>query len=157
MIEEFFRDNYQVLVKRIQARRMQESDAEDVVQEAFARALKYRDSFNPDFHEIGAWFNTILNNAFKDYRHANFTGDYSFCEEEHDELDASEQGWVDANMLKKIREEVSKLPKGQASIVHLVLLSGYKYKEAAQILDQKFETVKKTVYRFKKDMRELHG
>ena len=157
MIEQFFRDNYQVLVKRIQARRMQESDAEDVVQEAFTRALKYRDSFNPDFHEIGAWFNTILNNAFKDYRHANFTGDYSFCEDEHDELDLAEQGWVDANMLKKIREEVSKLPKGQASIVHLVLLSGYKYKEAAQILDQKFETVKKTVYRFKKDMRDTYG
>ena len=56
-------------------------------------------------------------------------------------------------MLAKIREEVSKLPFGKASIVHLVLLNGYKYKEAAQILEQNFETIKKTVYRFRKEMR----
>ena len=155
MIEQFYKDNYSILVKRIQARRMQECDAEDVVQESFVRALKYKDSFNPYIHEIGAWFNTIMNNAFKDYRHANYTGDYSFCEdiEEDHELDHVEQTWVDADMLKKIRGEVEKLPKGQASIVHLVLLSGYAYKEAAQVLDEKFETVKKTIYRFKQTMR----
>ena len=87
MIEQFYKENYNILVKRIQARRMQECDAEDVVQEAFVRALKYADSFNPDFHEIGAWFNTILNNSFKEYRHDNYTGDYSFCddrEEDHE-------------------------------------------------------------------------
>lgn len=167
MIEQYFRDNYNTLVIRIQARHMQKADAEDVVQESFVRALKYEASLVPrltNFEKgidsaelVGPWFSAIMNNAFKDYRHANYTGDYSFCEEIAEELDEAERQWLDRDLLVKIQEEVSLLPKGQASIVQLVLLSGYKYKEAAQILDEKVENIRKVLYRFKQTMREKYG
>lgn len=157
MIEQFFRDNYIILVKRIKARRMQEADAEDVVQEAFVRALKYQDSFNPALHEIGAWFNTILNNSFKDYRHANFTGDFSFTEEVIEGTDEQEDSWMDKDMLEKIRKGMNDLPNGHASIVRLVLFQGYYYKEAAQVLDERVENIRKVLYRFKQDIREKYG
>lgn len=165
MVEQFFRDNYVILVKRIGARRMQKADAEDVVQEAFLRAIKYQDSFNPELYEIGAWFNTILNNAFKDYRHAAYTGDYSFTDTREteylkrgimEEIDDMEEQWIDQDMIEKIRYEILLLPKGHASIVHLVLLNGYKYKEAAQVMDEKVENIKKVLYRFKQAMRERY-
>lgn len=157
MIEQFYKDNYQLLVKRIKARRMQEADAEDVVQEAFVRALKYQDSFDPGRQEIGAWFNTILNNSFKDYRHANFTGDYSFTEEEHmTEADDATDNWLDKDVINKIRAEVQELKKPHRDIVELVMLNGFKYKEASQILDERIDNIKKVLYRFKQTLREKY-
>lgn len=158
IIEQFYKDNYQLLVKRIKARRMQEADAEDVVQEAFVRALKYQDSFNPDRQEIGAWFNTILNNSFKDYRHANFTGDYSFTEEEHmNEFDEAEITWMDQDLIVRIKKEVQEINENHRDIIELVVLNNYKYKEASQILDESIDNIKKVVYRFKQGLREKYG
>lgn len=158
MIEQFYKENYPMLVKKISSRRMQEADAEDVVQEAFYRALKYKDSFNSDRQEIGAWFNTILNNTFKDYRHANFTGDFSFVEEEHmEERDEAEEKWLDKDLLEKVRSEVALLKKNQRDVVELVVLNGYKYKEASQILDESIANIKKIVYRFKQNLREKYA
>ncbi len=160
MIEQYFRENYNILVKRIQARHMQLVDAEDVVQEAFVRAIKYSDSFNPERLEIGAWFNTILNNAFKDYRHANFTGDFSFTEEFTEEavdgVNCTEKAITDKDMVEHVKAEMSKLSNTNASIVQLSLLNGYKLKEVAQVLDLKLEHVRKTLFRFKKSMREKY-
>ena len=157
MLEKYYKENRFALVKCIKARKMQEADAEDVVQEAFVRALKYQDSFNPERQEVGAWFKTILNNTFKDYRHANYTGDYSFMEEVVDEKGIVEQNWIDRDSLQKVKKEISMLSEPHYSIVNLVVLNGYKYKEAAQILDQKLETVCKVLYRFKKSMREKYS
>ena len=157
MIEKYFRNNYNLLVKRIKSRRMQEADAEDVVQEAFVRAIKYSGSFSPKVQEIGAWFNTILNNTFKDYRRANFTGDFSFVEEMLEDTEMSEEVWMDRDMVDRIRYEILFLPSKHASIVHLVLINGYKYKEVSQILDEKLENIKKVLYRFKQKIREKYG
>jgi RNA polymerase sigma factor (sigma-70 family) len=156
MIEKFFRDEYNTLVKRVKARRMQEADAEDVVQEAFARAIKYKDSFDPEQQELGAWFNTILNNVFKSYRHANFTGDFSFTEEVMEEVDDADKNWSDVNLLNKVKEEIGKRSNEHSCVLHLNLIKGYKRKEVAQILDEKEENIKKIVYRFKKEMREKY-
>lgn len=40
--------------------------AEDVVQEAFCRAVQYQNSFDPERGKIEAWFNRILFNSLRD-------------------------------------------------------------------------------------------
>lgn len=155
MIEQYYKDNLPALLKRIKARGMQEADAEDVVHEAFARALKYQRSFNGSEEEIGKWFNTILNNTFKGYRHANFTGDFSFVEEEHmEEYDDADETWTNKDIILKVKEEVSGLKKEHRDIIELVILNGFRYKEASHILDENVENIKKVVFRFKKNMKE---
>jgi len=66
MIEQHYRDNYKKLVYRIAYRVRGPANAEDVVQEAYARALKYVD--NTEVLEFDKWFNRLLNNACKDWQ-----------------------------------------------------------------------------------------
>lgn len=161
MIEQYFKDNYRVLLKRIQARGMQPADAEDVVQETFLRALKYKDSLVGN--HIEPWMSGILNNAFKDYRRANFTGDYSFASLDEDEEDLLDPNTVvegiamNKNLAARVKKETAKLNPKHAHIIQLVLLNGYKQKEAAQALGEKFENVKKIVFRFQQAMRQKYN
>lgn len=156
-LEEFFRKNSFTLVKRIKARGMQEADAEDVVQEAFYRALKYFQTYDSNLMSVDAWFSSILNNSFKDYRHANFTGDYSFTEEHLEDTYEGEDRCLDKKMIELIREKVTSLDTSQRNIIELVLLNGFTTREASQILGLNREAVKKTVTRFKSKLKERYG
>lgn len=81
IITQHYKDNYRRLIKRMTFRAGTEWDAEDVVQEAYARALRYQDSF--DGTNFDRWFNTILNNALREHKN-NESGitHQSFEEEE---------------------------------------------------------------------------
>src|SRR5690606_11219785 len=45
------------------------ASAEDVVQEAYCRALRFWPMYDPDRGEIQPWFNRILFNALRDVQH----------------------------------------------------------------------------------------
>lgn len=66
-IGEYFKEGYGGLVKRIARRCPNPQDAEDIVMEGFARALKYKDSYRPEKQEIGVWIFTIVLNAYRDF------------------------------------------------------------------------------------------
>lgn len=156
-IEQFFKKEYNILVKRIRARGMQGADAEDVVQEAFYRALKYRDTYNPKHQPIGAWFNTIMNNAFKDYRHANFTGEYSFREEDEDISVMSEDGVFSKRMMGEVEGDIASKPEEERNILKTVLILGYSYKACCQVFDVRFARVQFVLQEFRKEMRSKYN
>ena len=66
--EEFLSKHYQThydkLVKRYARRFDNQHIGEDVVQEAYARAWKYRNTYNPE-QPFENWFGIICFNAFK--------------------------------------------------------------------------------------------
>ena len=125
LIEEYYRENRNLLVKTTQRRGMQEADADDIVQETFYRVLKYKDGFNPHIQDIGAWINTILYNVHKAYFNANMTGEYSFEDEEYiDEYNKLEDNTLDKDLVERIKNEVTKLPPAHANIVYCYLVQG---------------------------------
>jgi len=152
----FFKEEYIVLVKRIRARGMQKCDAEDVVQEAFYRALKYSKTYDKERQKIGAWFNTILNNAFKDYRHANFTGEYSFREEDEEIGGELEEFTFNKQVVKEIEQYISTLPEEERNVLHSVFIIGYSYKACVQVFGIPFARVQFILQEFRKEMREKY-
>lgn len=67
MIEQYYKDNYERLIKTIFWRVDRNRHiAEEVVQEAFTRALVFQEGFDIGVQEFGAWFHTILNNCARD-------------------------------------------------------------------------------------------
>lgn len=71
IIEQYYRDNHRVLVKRVR-NRLQDwglSHSEDIVQDAFENAVRYFKLYD-DQRDFGAWFNTILNNSLRRYQSA---------------------------------------------------------------------------------------
>lgn len=69
IIEDYYGKNYRRLVKSIYFKVWNEADAEDIVQDAFTKALKYQDSYkNGNFSN---WFSKILLNAFRTWKSVN--------------------------------------------------------------------------------------
>jgi len=62
LIESYYKENFDKLVIRCRGK-VGVDYAEDVVQEAFYRALRYQRSFNPERHEVGAWIARIMGNC----------------------------------------------------------------------------------------------
>lgn len=153
-IEEFYEKEYSTLVKRIQARGMQECDAEDVVQESFYRALKYIATYVPSRQPIGAWFNTIMNNTFKDYRHANYTGEYSFRDEDDEEESASiDEMSYNKQIAKEIKKEIEGRDESERNILYAILVLGFSYKACCQVFDETFGRVQFVLREFRNEMR----
>lgn len=68
ILEQYYRDNYSRLCKIAYSQLDQNwAWAEEVVQESFARALTFMDSYDNQ-SEFGAWFWVLLTNRIKDAR-----------------------------------------------------------------------------------------
>jgi RNA polymerase sigma factor (sigma-70 family) len=152
-IEAFYKENFNRLIKRVGHRAGTHWAAEDVVQEAFVRALKYWDTYDPANKEIGAWFNTILNNALRDYTRDERR--YGMCEEfedeKHNDLALSPEALGAA---AKIRELIAAKGQPTKSILTMYYLQGYKPKEIVEVLDVEVKTVRQYVWRFRDELKE---
>ena len=84
LIEESYKKNYETQVSIIQRHTPNREMAEDIVQESYARALKYFPSYDPEKSKFNTWFNMIMFNqlreqvgspAYKDSLHVNDDGE----------------------------------------------------------------------------------
>ena len=156
IIEEFYKRNYNDLCKRVANRAGGAYNAEDVVQEAFLRAIKYWGSYNPERRSVGAWFNTILQNALKDFsKEERMLGmSVEFDEELYDGLLMSQTA---THMLRKVRELIESKNGLTRDILELYFLHNYKQRDVVKVLDVKASTVNNYVFRFKQEVKEKLG
>lgn len=156
IIEQHYAKNYKHLVKILSNRAGGVPNAEDVVQEAFTRALKYHKSFNPDTQEIGAWFNSILNNALRNSKLAERRMGMSveYVEEMDEVVDLQE--W-EGDMVKNIKDDVASKPAQVRQVLQLYLFKQYKPREIAQVLDMSNAYIRTIAKEFKQECREKYG
>jgi RNA polymerase sigma factor (sigma-70 family) len=154
-IEEFYVSERNNLVNRIKSSGFQEADAEDIVQEATLRALKYKDSFSPEKQDLGAWFNTILVNTSRDYFNANRTGSFRFIEEMYEDTGKtlSEQ-YEDEEMLSSIKAKINELNEEHSTIVYSHLILGYTLKEIRRLFGINEGNSRVIIHRFREAMKE---
>jgi RNA polymerase sigma factor (sigma-70 family) len=155
-LEKFYKDNRMLLVKRLINRAGGIENAEDILQESFVRAIKYRAHFNPKKRELGAWFNTIMNNALKDFKRDERMGGMVVQYEEG--MDESyEMSQTDPDMKLRILRAIAKRDLNTRSALHLYFIEEHKVKEIKEILDVPYKTVESIIYRFKADMSDAFG
>lgn len=144
-------------LKMLRMRRVSPEDAEDILQETFYRALKYRDTFNPELQELKVWLDVIMNNAFKAYRHASMSGDYSFLDETAEDEEDIEDTAINKEMLEVIKQEITELPQQQRQIVYANSILGHSYKACCEIFDLPYATVQFAIQEFRKAMKEKYA
>jgi len=120
-------------------------DAEDIVQDACMRALKYIDSLNRG--EARAWFLTIVRHAFYDWcernRPAEIAHDDGSALEaavDHNAIDP-EQSAVRRAESKVLADAVAELPLAFREVLILREMEELSYKEIARIADIPIGTV----------------
>ncbi|HET8689274.1 MAG TPA: sigma-70 family RNA polymerase sigma factor [Methanosarcina sp.] len=156
IIRKFYLHNYKNLVKRIKYRtNNNEADAEDVVQEAFTRALKYKNSFEMGL-PFNLWFSRILSNALKDWKREQFNNPTPDDFEDGDSVPA-EDSTMRRKLMAKIKEEILSLDnEGHKEVLMLNMIYGFKLREVVVITDLKYKTVDQIVQRFKNAMKEKY-
>ena len=110
-----------------------ETDAEDLVQEALLRAYEKRSTFRPD-RNIRAWLLSILHNIFID-RIRSRRSELLRISHAGAVAEASQAPTQDHVVrLAQVRQTFLALPEEQRAALHLVAIEGLTYAEAATTL-----------------------
>lgn len=155
-IEQHYRDNYDKLVKSIANRVGGVYNAEDVVQEAFYRALKYADTYDQEVSELQTWFGNILKRAM-----------YSFKRDElqqgmvRDGLDPEEPvedfRALGVSTLKEVHHSIEAVRNpAHREVLRLAFIKGYRPREIVEIVDEGIKNIYTILERFKADMVEKY-
>lgn len=153
LIEDHYRKHSTTLVKKLSYRMGQESNAKDIVQEAYTRACAYWDSYKPDLGTFDSWFNSILSNAatsfFKEEILRGMTTEKPI---ETVELPNAPS----RVMVGEVEKYIKDLPTGsKKTIAHLFFLSDYSYSDIERIVPENMSNIRKIVQRIREEMRPM--
>ena len=136
----------------------EDSDAQDVVQDAYLRAFKFFGGFRGG--NSRAWLLRIVRNAFYDWLKQNRAEEAKepFDEELHDAID--EKPAPDARLLEKADHErlyqaIAELPVEFREILVLRELEGFSYKEISDVAGVPLGTVMSRLARAREHLRGL--
>ena len=135
-----------------------DSDAQDVVQEAYLRAFKFFGGFRGG--NSRAWLLRIVRNAFYDWLKKN-RGDHAeeqLDEELHEAID--EGAGPDAALLEKtdherLHQAIAELPVEFREILILRELEGFSYREISEVADVPLGTVMSRLARGREHLRKV--
>lgn len=154
-LRHFFAEEYDRLVKKANARVRHFDDAEDIVMDAFRKAVEYWNSYDPSHKEIGAWFNTILNNSIKTYQREKFIQHVEIDDVEDDTQELSDEG---KELYSKVIDSMyDKGDDNRRQILYLFYVLGYSYKEIDQIQDTSMRNIRYYIEDFRMNMRTRFG
>jgi RNA polymerase sigma-70 factor (ECF subfamily) len=135
-------------------------DAEDLVQETYLRAFRYRNRFQPGTNEK-AWLFTIMTNAFRNRLRQRPPIQQPIDDPQNDfylyeqlqrqglplHLMSPEEVSVDRGLGREVKQALEELPLPMRMVVLLVDVEDFSYKEVAKILEIKIGTVMSRLHR----------
>lgn len=154
LLEKHFSDNKDTLVK-IAKRKVGEFWADDVVQEAYTRCIKYSDKLPDDDKLINAYVYTTLRNIMIDYLRDRISVD----EVEEDMLESGElvDEWGAKGVLASIKADMLKLPSPKKEIIYCALIQGERYETLSKIFNVTIPAAHMMVYTYRKELLEKYN
>jgi RNA polymerase sigma factor (sigma-70 family) len=124
---------------------MDRDTAEDIVQQAFVKCLKYINSYDPEKGSPKVWFNKVLYGELKDYR-ASYVADVHLDDELLYKVD-------DPKVILLIDEEINAISNyNHRRIVELFYRNGYSVNEIAKYMNTNPSNVTTVCNRFKRNL-----
>lgn len=110
--------------------------AEDVVQEAFTRAVRFIDNYNPERGKFSTWFTTILFNSLRDVQkemRGHPTQPYKDVSLE--DLFGNDEILASKDFRTFLRQKIQQQPNDQhQQVLEMFFLSGYTSTEISQLM-----------------------
>jgi RNA polymerase sigma-70 factor (ECF subfamily) len=133
-----------------------DSDAEDLVQDALVRAYEKRDSFRPG-RALRPWLLSILHNAFIDGLRNRRAEARRIARAAEVAVKEAPPAQDHAVRLAELREAFMALPEEQRAALHLVALEGLGYQQAADTLGIPIGTLMSRLSRARASLRALEA
>jgi RNA polymerase sigma-70 factor (ECF subfamily) len=129
--------------------------ADDLAQEALLRALA-REAQLRDRERLKSWLCAILANCFKDHhrRRREHQGMDALEDVEAEDSATPEESAAAAELARRVRAEIARLPLGQRQVLTLVDLEGFSYAEVGEILEVPTGTVMSRLCRARQALRQ---
>lgn len=151
-IENHYIQNRQRLVKRMTFRAGGSEAAEDIIQTAYERALRYHKSC--DVNRFDQWFSMLLNNALRDYK--NEEKGYSNIEVDEDESVEIGCPHYSERIMSEIYELMDTKSEVQIEVLSLHLKQGYRAVDIARLTDHTYAKCHHIIERFRNELKELY-
>lgn len=156
IIEEYYRENRNAMVKKLKRRCGSEEAAEDVVQDTFYSALKYMDSYDARYADMDKWFDRIAHNAFlKQLRADRKMGMTDELDE--DSIEQPDMPLFEQQLIGDIQKELLKYSPHIAEVLDLFFFKQYAVKDIMQVTGQSFAMIDKNILRFKDALKAKYG
>jgi len=149
-IEAHYRENFQSLVKRYAHFIHHRERAEDIIQEAYCRALQYWESYDTE-RPFDKWFNSIISSALKENKRT---------ETMHGMVDISEAmdvpikpAAIPAVIVNQVMKRINEHDQQSADILRMVFLKHMRPVEIAKVVDANANAIRKLVQRFREEIK----
>ena len=152
-IVEHYIKNREKYVKRMAFRLGNDSYAEDIVQEAYERLLKYKNSFSGD--DFDKWTNTILNNCLKHFKNVEKGHTEDVFDEEQSEGYSCTH--YSDRVMKEVFELINTRSDNQQEILNLHFKHEYSPIDISRVTDHNYSNCHKVITRFRQELKELYG
>lgn len=158
ILKNYYVDNYEDLTKFVQRRGVPAQDVEDVVQEAFAKALQFIKTYE-EGRDFGGWFYVILENCRRDYLREEI--DRGMVREDFEEEDFAidiPELEVDFKQIKLIEDDINKKSEPLKDVLKLYFIHNYSPIDISYLVEGlSRQTIRSYISRFKQEMREKYG
>lgn len=146
LIEKYYRENYDKLVKQAMKRVPNNSRAlaEEAVQEAFYRATKYIKTYDDKKAEFSTWVSSILRNVINQMKMDEQPATFKDIDELQNELSVDDLG--DKQYLPIITSLIDQESIYIRTILTMFYIHGYRDSEIAEFLGRKKTTIKQIIY-----------
>lgn len=150
-LDKFYRENNSRLVKTYTRFIQNQDRAEDIIQEAYVRALTYWDAYDQE-KPFDKWFNSIISSCLRDNKR---------IETMHGMVDIKEAmdvpikpAAIPAVILDKVMQRIDKLPETEASVLRLTLIQHYRPSEIANLVKISANAIRQIVFKFREEIRK---
>lgn len=155
IVEKHYRENYRRYVKQLIGRVVGKCPtlAEEVVQEAYTRAIQYLASYNKDKKPFDKWFRTILNNALRDHKkeEKGYVVSFDEVEDTNDYLPPI----MNKEFIERAFVEIEKYNKQKQEVLILWFKYQYKPRDIEKLVGMSSTNIRKTISNFRKDLNFL--
>lgn len=156
-LEQFYKQNFNMLCKTVAGRIGGMYNAEDVVQEAFARALTYQETFDVDKSELATWFSRILHRAMYDFKRQELR--QGMARDSQDEEEPVYIYPVKENLtMQEIKWDIQKIKNpDHREVIWLTYVKHYRPREISEVMDITASNINLILNRFKREVVEKYG
>lgn len=126
--------------------------AEDCVQTAYERVMRYHDKLPIDYVGINRYMQVVLSNVIRDF--SNGKTESVEIEEHHWESGELLDQAVAKDVLAKVLDYLKTFEETKRGVLYTVLVQGEKVKDVAKIFEMNESSIQTLCQRFRGDIRE---